>query len=131
AGLPPGGRFFASAPRDERDLIGHHECGIETYAKLANKVGKRLRGWGLLDTLAQLLRPGLRDGADVGDQFVPAHSNAVITDGQSAGRWIGLQADLKLLVLDQIRIGKRFKPQTVNSIRSVGDKLPQENLPLG
>src|SRR5205085_10804287 len=76
SGFPARGCFFPRAPRSKRDLIGYHECRIKTYAKLANEVSKSLGRWAFLDPLPQLLGPGLRNGADVGHQFFPTHSDA-------------------------------------------------------
>ena len=66
----------ARLARDHLDLVRHHEGGIEADAELADQ------GHVLLGVARELVKEGggarARDGAEIVDQLLPAHADAVV-----------------------------------------------------
>ena len=77
---------------------------------------------------AQFLGAGARNGADVGHNFIVAHANTSVADGQGVLFPVGLEPDFKFMVRrKQFGLGQRFKSEPVKSVRSVGDQFPQKD----
>ncbi len=123
---------LAGLARDDLDLVGDHEGGIEADAELADQ-GKILVFLGLV--AGQVLHEGggagARDGAEILDQLVAVHADAVIVDGKGAGRLVGGQDDAEFAVLAGERgLRQRRVAQAVAGVRSVRDQLAKKDLLL-
>ena len=71
------------------------------------------------------------DGAEIGDQLLAVHADAVVGDGQGLGRGVGGDADPELGIAGgQLRPGERQIAQPVAGVRGVGDQLAQEDRAL-
>jgi len=125
-GGPQPALVLAGAPGRDLDLLGHHEGGVEADAELADEVGA-------LGLVLQLLHEGggarACDGAEVVDQLLAVHADAVVGDGERLGGRVGLQADLEAAVVtQQAALGERRVAQPVAGVGGVGDQLPEEDL---
>ena len=79
----------AGAPRRQRHAVGDDERRIEPDPKLADQQRVlRLVAGQLLD---ELVRAGFGDRADLHDDLIARHSNAVVGDGDRAR--VGVEAD--------------------------------------
>ena len=117
----------AGAPRDERDPVRDDESGIKSDAELADQVGVVFLVAGEL--LEELFGPGLGDGADVGDDLVARHADAVVGHGNGAIGLVHADADFQVgIVLIQSAIGNGRKAQLVRRIRRIGNEFSQEYL---
>ena len=84
------------------------------------------------DPFHQLAGARLGDRADVVDQLLAAHADAVVMDAEGARRRIGVEADHQLLVgADPRRLGQRLETQPVEGVGGVGDQLAEEDLLVG
>ena len=120
----------AGLARGDLDPVGDHEGGIEADAELADQAGPLLR-LRLGQRCAEHARAGAGDGAQVVDQLLPRHADAVIGDQQRAGLLVGDDADLGLGRGRERGVGQRLEPAAVHRIGGVGDQLAQEDFPLG
>ena len=120
-----GGR--AGPPGDQRHAVGDDEGGIEADAELPDQVGVLgAVGGELLDELAGA---GLGDGADLVDDLLPRHPDAVVRHGDGPRRRIEADADPHVgVVFEQPRVAHGLEPQLVGGIRSVRRQLAQEDL---
>ena len=129
-GLPLPGLVLAVFLRDDGDLVGHHESGVEAHAELADDVGI-----GALVTrhfLAEFQTAGEGDDAQVVLQLLLTHADAVIADGQQAVLLINGQLDLKLIPVQAHLVVRQAQvAQLVDSVGGVRDDLPQEYLLMG
>src|SRR5207249_622601 len=77
--------------------------------------------------LEQLARAGFRDGSDVGDNLIAAHTDAVVADHQRPGCGITLDPNLELLIRpDEIGPAQRLEPKPVERVRSVRNKFSKK-----
>ncbi len=119
--------LFSGTARGHRDLVGDDECGIEAHAELADQVGILLLVAG--KTREKFARAGLGDGAQIGNNFVAAHADAVIVDGQRPRSLVVADADVQFgIVLEQAGVMQRLEAQLVAGIRRIGNQFAQENL---
>ena len=88
-GLPLPRLVCAVLLRHDRDLLRHHERGIEAHAELADDVDVVL----LFHLGLELQRAAVGDGAEVFLHLFPAHADAVIGDGQCARVLIHRETD--------------------------------------
>ena len=111
-------------------LVGDHEGAVEAHPELADELGVPL-------CLAREVREelggaGLGDGAQVGDELVAAHADAVVRhrDGLRVG--VERHANLEVwVVCDQLGVRERVEAEPVDGVRGVRDELTQEDLPVG
>ena len=72
---------------------------------------------------------GLGDGAQVLDDLLVAHADAVVAHGEGSRFLVERDPDLELpLPFVQVIVGQGFEAQLVRRIGRVGDELPQEDL---
>ena len=111
------------------DPVGHHEHRIEADAELADQLEVLVL---LAGQLAQELgRARAGDRAQVLDQVVPVHADAVVADGQQALGLVGQDADLELgIVAQQLGLAQGLVAQLVARVGRVADQLAQEDLTL-
>ena len=111
------------------DPVGHHEHRIEADAELADQ----------LEVVVPLARelleepPGARarDGAQVLDQVLAVHADAVVADREQPLGLVGQDADLELgVVAQQLGLAQRPVAELVARVRRVADQLAQEDLAL-
>ena len=129
-GLPLPCLILAVFLRNDGDLVGHHESGVEAHAELADDVG--IGALVTLHLLAEFQTAGGGDDAQVVLQLLLTHADAVVADCQQTVLLINGQFDLKLvpsqahLVIRQAQVA-----QLVDSVGGVRDDLPQEYLLVG
>ena len=95
---------------DERHLVGDDEGRVEADAELADEL--RVLGGVSAETLEELARAGLGDGADVLDDFLPRQADAVVGDGDRArGLVVAHPNPRDWIVLEQ----RRHRPRPRNA----------------
>ncbi len=120
----------AGAAGGERDAVGDDEGGVEADAELADQRGVLLLVAGQLGE--EFAGAGLGDGADVLDDFLPAHADAVVADGQRARLAVEGDADLEVGVVFIDRgIRQALEAQLVGGVGGVGNQFAQENVLVG
>ena len=88
-----------------------------------------LLGLGLLD---EGLGAGLGDGAEVLDQFLLAHADAGVGDGERLPFLVGRDGDREAgLALEQLGLGDRLVAELVERVGGVRDQLAQEDVAVG
>ena len=132
--------FAAAGPLDRREfaagLFGHqldlrrdHESGVEADAELADQLRQRfLVVLLLLKHLQERLGSALRDGADVLDDLLFGHADAVVADGQRFGVFVDAQADLPFA--GEFRRGQALEARLVDRVRRVCNEFAQKNIPV-
>ena len=123
--------LIASHSRENGDAVGRHERGVKTDAELADEFWpiRHVRRFEVFD---ERLGAALGDGAEVVDDGLPAHADAVVGDGQGAGGFVGGNADLPIAVsFQKILIRQRFEAHLVDRVGGVADQLSQEDFLLG
>ena len=111
------------------DLVRDHERRIEADAELADQAAAVL---GLVELADEGAGAGAGDGAEVVDQLLPVHADAVVGDGQRAGRLVAADADRQHRVLgDEFGLGDRLVTELVAGVGRVRDQLAQEDVALG
>ena len=121
-GHPAPALAFAGFAAQDLDLLGDHERRIEADAKLPDQTHVPAR------VARQLAHKsggaGAGDRAEVVDQLLPVHADAVIADRKGAGGFIGGQRDAVFgIAFGRSRLGQRCVTQPVASIRCVRDQL--------
>ena len=117
----------AGAARDERHPVGDDEGGVEADAELPDEV--RVLGAVGGQLREELARPRLGDGADVVDDVLPGHADAVVGHRDRPRRRVVADPDARLgVVLEERGVAHRLEPQLVGGIRGVRDELAQEDL---
>jgi hypothetical protein len=110
------------------DLVGDDEGG-EAHAELADQVRVLLLVAG--EVLHEVGGAGLGDGAQVGDDVVAAHADAVVFEGDG-GVLVEAHADFQVgVAFEQLRLGQGFEAQLVGGVGGVGDQLAQEDFLVG
>ena len=121
----PAHRGGVGAFGDHRDAVRHDECRIEADAELSYQLG--ILGRVPAQALEEFPRAGARDGAQILDDFIPAHADTVVLDGQRARRGIRNQRDRQRIGAQQSRIGEGLEAQLLARVRGVRNQLAQEN----
>ena len=127
--LPPCAFFRrqAGAPRGQSDLIGDDEGGVKTDAKLADQprilcLIARERG-------EEFLRARLGDSANMGNNLVLRHADAVVADGDCPRVAVIGDANFEdRIVFVVLRVIQSLKAQLVRGIRSIRNQLAEEDL---
>ena len=113
----------------DHDFVGDHEHRVEADAELADQLEVVV----LLarELLEEPAGAGARDGAQVLDQVLAAHADAVVADRQQALGLVGEQADLQLrIVAQKLGLAQRLVAELVAGVGRVADQLAQEDLAL-
>ena len=127
AGLPLPGLGTAVSFRDDGDVVGHHEGGVEADAELADDVDVFIGVLGL-----EVLAARMGDGAEVLFQLLAGHPDAVVRNGQQAVVLVEGEQDAEILPVHPHRgIGQALEIELVDGVGGVGDQLPQEDLLVG
>jgi hypothetical protein len=116
----------AGAPRGQRDTVGDDEAGIEADAELADQL--RILLLVAAELAEELARTGFGDGADVFDDFLPVHADAVVANRD--GFCILVDADPNLqfgIGFEQRGIGQCLEAQLVGGIGGIRDQFAQED----
>ncbi len=113
-------------PRGDLDPACNDEGRIKAHPELADEI----------DPLARLFHEGLGagfgNGAQIVDEFVLAHANAAVGDGQRLGRLVGGDDDIEQRRLFQKGgRGNGLIAQLVQRIGCIGNQFAQENIPVG
>ena len=69
-----------------------------------------------------------RDGADVADDLIARHPDAVVVDRQRAGAGVGHEPDLELGRGREVGTAQRLEAQLVERVRGIGDELAKEDV---
>jgi hypothetical protein len=102
-GLPTPLLVVLGGFRDDGDLIGDKEGGVETHTELSDHGDVSSLGEGLHEGLGA----GLGDGSEVGDEFLLGHANAGVAEGEGVVVLVGDDVDLEdLLLSDDIGVGE-------------------------
>ncbi len=110
--------LLAGLPGDHLDLVGDHEGGIEADAELADLADVALGVF--FYRIDEGGGAGFGDGAEILDQLVAAHADAVIDDRQGPATLVGHQPDAEFAIpLQNGRIGQRLVAQLVAGVGSV------------
>ena len=111
------------------DPVGHHEHRVEADAELADQLQVLVL---LAGELAQELgRARAGDRAQILDQVVAVHADAVVADRQQALGLVGQDADLELgVVAQQLGLAQGLVAELVARVGRVADQLAQEDLAL-
>ena len=115
---------------DDVRLVGSHERGIETHAELSDQF--RIVAFGfflLLHGFNERLGAGLGDGADVRNQIVAVHADAVVNKGKGAGFLVRRNADFPVLRI--FRMADGLETRLVQSIGCIRHQFPDENVFVG
>ncbi len=120
-------RGQAGAPRDQRDAVGDDERGVEADAELSDEM--RVLRAVRREPGEELARARLGDRADVLDDFLARHADAVVGHGDRARLRVVADANLRVgIVLEERRVGHRFEAQLVAGVGRVRHQLAQEDL---
>jgi hypothetical protein len=109
-----------------RDLVGHHERGIETHAKLADqaRVGLLFAGKRFQETA----RAGTRDRTEIGHDFLAAHADAVVAHRECFRVLVEFDVDVQpTIVAKQFRFADGLEAQFVAGVGGVGNQFAQED----
>ena len=87
------GLVFAGLARDDLDLVGDHEDGVEADAELADEVGVLAGVAGELGE--EVLGAGAGDGAEVRDEIFLVHADAGVGDGEGLLGFVELEVDAR------------------------------------
>ena len=116
-------------PAHHLDAVRHHERRVEPDAELADQARAVFR---LGELFHECARAGTGDGAEIVDQLLPSHADAVIGDGERAFVLVGHDADRKgRAVRGQPRLGDPLVAQPVACVRRIGNQLAEENVGFG
>jgi hypothetical protein len=131
-GLPLPGLLLAGLARHDGHAVRHHEGRVEAHAELADHflvIDIPAVLLGLLELLEESLRAGLRDRADVLDELLLVHTDAIIGNRERMALLIRHEEDLEDVVpLEQIAVREALEMRLVDGVGSIRDELPQENL---
>ena len=128
---PGPGLFLTGLAALDGDLAGDHEGGVEADAELPDQAHPVRPGFVLGHLLEEAGGAGAGDGAEIGDELVAIHADAVVTHAERPGLRIDRDTDAELgLVGDELGAGEREIAQAVAGVRGVGDELAQEDLLL-
>jgi hypothetical protein len=117
----------AGAPaRHERHAIGNDECRVEADAELADQL--RVLARFARERFEKALRARASDRADVLDDFLARHADAVVANGQRLRFLVGRDLDAQFRIVGRQRgIGERRETQLVAGVGSVRDQLAKED----
>ena len=127
-GLPLPGLGLAVLLGHHGDVVGHHEGRVKAHAELADDVG--IPGGFLPLLLAELKAAAGGDDAQVVLQLLGAHAD--VADGEGAGVLVHRDSNSKVApVQAHLIIREGQVAELVDSVRGVGQDLPQEDLLMG
>ena len=116
---------------DDGNAVGRHERGIEANAELPDQFGT-VGGVGCLEGLDELPGAGSGDGAEVLDDLIAGHANAVVRDHQRARGGIGREVDSIIGVAGgEVGLRQGAETEFVDGVCRIGDQLAQKDLSLG
>ena len=112
----------------ECHLVCNHEGRVEPDAELADQF-RVVIDLAFLEFLHELPCARTGNGADVGLEFVACHPDAVVLDTEGFGLVVHMEFYTKLrIVLYQFLVRQSLEAQSVDRIRCVADKFPQEDI---
>ena len=120
----------AGSTRYDRYFVGHDKGRVKAHAELSDL----LRILGLISgkVLEKVFRAGLRNRAEVLVSLFERHADAVVGNGERAGLFVSTDSDGKSrIALKEFRVRNGFKPQLIDGVRRVRDKLAQKHLFVG
>jgi hypothetical protein len=127
----PGERLLGTRlARGHLHAVGDHEGGVEADTELADQAGPLL-GLGRGQRRAECAGAGPGDGAQIVDQLLPTHADAVIGNMQGAGVLVGHDADLGLGRGGEGGIGQCLEAAPVHRVGGIRHQFAQEDLALG
>ena len=127
---PPPGPVLAGFAAHHVNLLGHRKGGVEADTELPDERGILLLVTG--QALQELRGAGPGDGAEVLDQFIVTHTDAVIGDGDGPLLLVDRKFDAETGPAgQQVGIGQRQISQLVAGIGGVRNQFTQEYLLVG
>jgi hypothetical protein len=122
---------LADGARDDRHLVGNHERRVEADTELADQF-RPLADLLALQVLQEGARARLGDRAELVDDALARHADAVVGDGQRLGVLVGDDPDHPVLVvLQQLLVLERVEFDLVDGIAGVGDQFTEEDFAVG
>ena len=132
ARLPFGGVAVARLVREQPDLVGHHERGVEADAELTDELLGHGVVFGLAQLLTQLGGTGFGQGADQIDNLGAGHPDAVVANREGAGVLVHFDLNVQIRGVDvEVLVPEGLDPQLVQGIGGVRDQLPQKRILIG
>ena len=113
---------------DDGHLVGDHKCGIESDSELSDglTIGSFVEGF------LELQGTAVCDVTEILLHLLGSHSDSVVGYGDSACILVDGDVDLQIVpVHAEGLVAERLVVQFVDSIGSVGNELPEENLLVG
>ena len=129
----PGEVLVVGAPGvgGDGDFVGDHEGGVEADAELADDFGF-VAFAGVFEGGGEGFGAGVGDGAEVFDELVTGHAEAVIGDGEGAFFLVGGEGDFEGEIgLEDVVFGELGVAEFFEGVRGVGDELADEDFPVG
>ena len=119
-------RWHAGAARTHRHPVGDDEGRIEADAELTDQV--RVLRLVAREPGQELARAGFRDRAQVVDDLLAGHADAIVGDGDGARGRVEADVDAKVgIALEQRAVGERLEAQLVAGVGRIRDQLAQED----
>mmetsp|Transcript_11396 Transcript_11396/g.37424 ORF Transcript_11396/g.37424 Transcript_11396/m.37424 type:complete len:317 (-) Transcript_11396:226-1176(-) len=109
------------------DVVRHEVHGVKADAKLPDEVHVARP----LHLLQEGGRARLGDGAEVVDEVLPRHANALVRDGQNAVLGVELDANVELRRVpfaERVRVRERQEANLVERVRRVRDELAKKDV---
>ena len=107
--------------------LGDHECRIEADAELADQA--HIFAGVARQLIDKSGGPGPRDRAEIFDEFVSIHADAIIDHRQGPGRFVGNEDHRKIgFALGHFRLGQRGVAQPVASVRGIRNQFAKKDL---
>ena len=121
---------FAGLARDDLNLVGDHEDGVEADAELADEVGVLAGVAGELGE--EVFGAGAGDGAEVRDEVFLVHADAGVGDGEGLVGFVEFEVDARRVdaIADEslvLLVGEGEVAQLVERIGGVGDEFAEED----
>ena len=104
-----------SSATDDRDMVCHDKGRVKAHAKLADEGG--VAGGIARQPTEELLGARAGNGAQVGNNLLPAHANTVVSDRDGSGLGIKAHPDAKIgVTLEELVVGQGLQSQLVAGI---------------
>ena len=125
--LPHPGLALAGLAAGDLDKIGDHEGGVEADAELPDQ--RHVLARVAAELFEEGAGAGAGDGAQILDQILAVHADAVVGDGDGRGVLVDGDRDLEgAAVGGEIGLGQGRVAEPVAGVGGIGDQLPQEDL---
>lgn len=123
--------FGAPGVGGDGDFVCDHEGGVKADAKLADDLGFVALA-GVFEGGGEGFGAGVGDGAEVFDQLVTRHAEAVVGDGEGAFFLVGGEGDFEGEIrLEDVVFSELSVTNFFEGVCGVGDEFADEDFPVG